>query len=47
MEDTKNAYRILIDERLEKIPFGGQRIWWVGNIKMGPKEIRCEDGDRL
>jgi hypothetical protein len=39
MEDTRNAYRILVGKPEGKRPLGKPRRKWVGDIKMDLREI--------
>jgi hypothetical protein len=38
VEETINAYRILVGKLNGKRPFGRHKRWWEGNIKMNLKE---------
>jgi hypothetical protein len=38
MEETRNAYRILVGKSEEKRPLGRPRNRWVDNIKIGLRE---------
>jgi hypothetical protein len=40
-----NAYRILVGKSKGKRPLGRQRRRWKNIIKMGIKEIGCDDMD--
>jgi hypothetical protein len=39
MEETKNAYRLLVGKPEENRSLGGPRCTWVENIKMNVREI--------
>jgi hypothetical protein len=39
MDETRNAYRILVGQPEGKRPLGRQRLRWVDNIKMDLREI--------
>jgi hypothetical protein len=41
--ETRNAYRILTGEFLDKFPLGKQKRGWENDIKMGLREIYFED----
>jgi hypothetical protein len=43
IEETRNAYRILVMISLGKGAFRRSRIW-EGNIKMDYRQTGCEDG---
>jgi hypothetical protein len=42
MEETRNAYRILVEKPEVKIPLGRPRRRWVDNIKMDLREIQWD-----
>jgi len=39
VEETINAYRILVGKLNGKRPFGRHKRWWEGNIKMDLKDM--------
>jgi hypothetical protein len=41
----RNAYRILVVKLERKRPLGRPRLRWVGNIKIGIREIGWDDTD--
>jgi hypothetical protein len=43
VEDTSNAYRILVQEPLGKQPFRFPKIKWEANVKIDLREIDFED----
>jgi hypothetical protein len=43
MVSSRNGHRILVAKSLPKQPNGRPRRRWDDNIKMDPREIRCED----
>jgi hypothetical protein len=45
MGDKKNAYRILVGNPERKRPLARPRRRWVGNIKMGLREIGWDHMD--
>jgi hypothetical protein len=44
MGDTRNAYRILVEERLGKFPLARPRKRWMDNIKKDIREVDYEGG---
>ena len=46
MEQSRNAYRVLVGEPEGKRPLGRPRHRWEDNIKMGLREVGCDLGDR-
>jgi hypothetical protein len=45
MEETRNAYRILVGKPEGKRPLGRRRRRWVDNIKLDLREIEWDDMD--
>ena len=45
MEQSRNAYRILVGKPDEKRPLGRRRRRWEGNIKMDLREVGYVNGD--
>jgi hypothetical protein len=45
MEETRNAYGILVGKLEGKRPLGRPIRRWVNNIKMDLREIRCDGMD--
>jgi hypothetical protein len=45
MDETSNAYRILVRKPEGKRPLGGSRHRWVDNIKMDLREIEWSGMD--
>ena len=45
MEQSRNAYRVLIGKPAGKIPLGRPRGRWEDNIKMDLRELGCDPGD--
>ena len=45
MEQTRNAYRVLVGKPEGKIPLGRLRRRWEDNIKMDLREVGCDPGD--
>jgi hypothetical protein len=46
MEETRNAYRILVGKPEGKRPLGRPRCTWVDNVKMDLKETGWDGLDR-
>ena len=42
MEQSRNAYRVLVRKPEEKSPLGRPRRRWQGNIKMDLREVVCD-----
>ena len=47
MEQSRNAYRILVGKLEEKRPLGRPNRRWEDNIKMDLREVDCDPGDWL
>ena len=45
MEQSRNAYRVLVEKPEGKRPLGRPRCRWEDNIKMNLKEACCDPGD--
>ena len=45
MEQSRNAYRVLVGKPESKRPLGRPRRRWEGNIKMNLREMGCVPGD--
>ena len=45
MEQSRNAYRVLVGKPEEKRPLGRPRRRWEDNIKMDLKEVACDPGE--
>ena len=45
MEQSRNAYRILVGKPEEKRSLGRLRRRWEDNIKMDLREVGCDPGD--
>jgi hypothetical protein len=45
MEEMRNAHRKLVGKPQGKRPLSTRRYRWEDNIKIGVREIRCEDVD--
>ena len=45
MEQSRNAYRVLVGKPESKRPFGRSRCRWEDNIKMDLKEVDCDPRD--
>ena len=45
MEQSRNAYRILVGKREGKRLLKSPRHRWEDNIKMDLKEVGCDPGD--
>ena len=45
MEQSRNAYRVLVGKPEGKRPLGRPRRRWEDNIQMDLKEIGCEPGE--
>ena len=45
MEQTRNAYRILVWKPKEKRPLGRPIRRWEDNMKMDLREVGCDPGD--
>ena len=47
MEQSKNAYRVLVGKPDEKRPLGRPRRRWEDNIKMDLREVGCDPGELI
>ena len=47
MEQSRNAYRVLVRKPEGKRPFGRPRDRWEDNIKMDLREVGCDFGDLI
>ena len=45
MEQSRNAYRVLVGKPDGKRPLGMPRLRWEDNIKMDLREVGCDPGD--
>ena len=45
MEQSRNAYRVLVGKPEGKRPLGRPRRRWEGNIKMDLREVGCDPGE--
>ena len=45
MEQSRNAYRVLVGKPEGKRPLGRPRHRWEDNIKMDLREVGCDLGD--
>ena len=45
MEQSRNAYRVLVGNPEGKIPLGRSRRRWEDNIKMDLREVSCDPGE--
>ena len=45
MEQSRNAYRVLVGKPEEKRPLGRPRRRWEDNIKMDLREVGCDPGE--
>ena len=45
MEQSRNAYRVLVGKPEGKRPLGRPRRRWEDNIKMDLREVGCDMGD--
>ena len=45
MEQSRNAYRVLVGKPEGKRPLGRQRCRWEDNIKMYLREMGCDPGE--
>ena len=45
VEQSRNAYRVLVGKPESKRPLGRQRCRWEDNIKMDLKEVGCDPRD--
>ena len=45
MEDSRNAYRVLVGRTEGKRPSGRPRRRWEDNVKMDLREVGCDAGD--
>ena len=45
MEQSRNAYRVLVGKPEEKRPLGRPRGRWEDDIKMNLREVGCDPGD--
>ena len=45
MEQTKNAYRVLVGKPEGRRPLERPRLRWEDNIKMDLREVGCDTGD--
>ena len=44
MEQSRNAYRVLVGKPEGNRPLGRPRRRWVDSIKMDLREVRCDPG---
>ena len=47
MEQSRNAYRVLVGKPGGKRPLGRPRCRWEDNITMDLREVGCDPGDRM
>ena len=47
MEQSRNAYRILVGKPEGKRPLGRPRCRWEDNVKMDLRKVGCDSGDLL
>ena len=47
MEQSRNAYRVLVGKSEGKRPSRRPRRRWEDNIKMDLREMSCDPGDRI
>ena len=47
MDQSRNAYRVLVGKPEEQTPLGRPRRTWEDNIKMDLREVGCNLGDRI
>ena len=47
MEQSINAYRVLVGKPERKKPLGRPRCKWEDNIKMDLREVGCDPGEWL
>ena len=47
MENSRNAYRVLVGKPEGKRPLGRPRRRWEGNIKMNFMEVGCGPGELI
>ena len=45
MEQSRNAYRVLVGKPKGKTPLGSPRRRWEDNIKMDLREVGCDPGE--
>ena len=45
MEQSRNAYRVLVGKPERKRPLGRLRLKWDDNIEMDLREVGCDPGD--
>ena len=45
MEQSRNAYRVLVGKLEGKRPIGRPRHRWENNIKLDLREVGCDPGD--
>ena len=45
MEQSRNAYRVLVGKPEGKKPIGRPRRRWEDNIKMNLREVGCDSGE--
>ena len=45
MEESRNAYRVLVGKPEGKRPLGKARCRWEDNIKMDLREVGCDPGE--
>ena len=45
MEQSRNAYRVLVGKREGKRPLGRPRSGWEDNIRMDLREVGCDPGE--
>ena len=47
MEQSRNAYRVILGKPEGKRPLGRSRRRWEDNIKMDLREVGCDPGDLI
>ena len=47
MEQSRNAYRVLVGKPEGKGPLGRPRRRWDDNIRMDLREVGCDSGERI
>ena len=47
MEQSRNAYRVLVEKPEGKRPLGNSRRRWEDNIKMDLREVGCDPRERI
>ena len=45
MEQSRNAYRVLVGKPEGKRPLGRPRCQWEDNIRMDLREVGCDPGE--